>query len=79
MTDTLSQLMASSLQYAIRISIQLGSKCFSSHNIVFVVAATYCEAELVAPVLQFVITGVEGEGLHDVGPSPQELPVQLSH
>ena len=40
---------------------------------------TYSVGELVAPVLQFVITGVEGEGLHDVGPGPQELPVQLSH
>jgi len=40
---------------------------------------TYGEGELVAPVLQFVVTGVEGEGLHDVGPGPQELPVQLSH
>lgn len=40
---------------------------------------TYSEGDLVAPVLQFVITGVEGEGLHDVGPGSQELPVQLSH
>lgn len=40
---------------------------------------TYSEGDLVASVLQFVITGVEGEGLHNVGPGPQELPVQLSH
>ena len=40
---------------------------------------TYSEAELVASVLQFVIAGIEGEGLHNVGPGPQELPVQLSH
>ena len=41
--------------------------------------STYSEGELVAPVLQFVVTGIEGEGLHDVGPGPEELPVQLSH
>lgn len=41
--------------------------------------ASYSIAELVASVLQLVITGVEGEGLHDVGSSPQELSVQLTH
>lgn len=40
---------------------------------------TYSEGKLVASVLQFVVTGVEGKGLHNVGPGPQELPVQLSH
>lgn len=40
---------------------------------------TYSEGELVASVLQFVITGVEGKGLHDVSAGPQKLPVQLSH
>lgn len=41
--------------------------------------STYREGKLVASVLQLVITGIEGEGLHNVGSSPQELPVQLSH
>lgn len=40
---------------------------------------TYSEGKLVASVFQFVITCIEGEGLHNVRPSPQELPVQLSH
>lgn len=40
---------------------------------------TYSEGELVASVLQFVVTGIEGEGLHNIGPRPQELPVQLAH
>lgn len=39
----------------------------------------YSEGELVASVLQLVITGIEGKGLHDVGSGPQELPVQLTH
>lgn len=40
---------------------------------------TYSVGEFVASVLQLVVAGVEGEGLHDVGPRPQELPVQLAH
>ena len=36
-------------------------------------------AGLVAPVRQFVVGGVEGEGLHDVAAGTQELSVQLHH
>lgn len=39
----------------------------------------YSVGDFVASVLQLVVTGVEGEGLHDVGSCPQKLPVQLSH
>lgn len=54
-------------------------KCTCDILFIHVKVVTYSEAELVASVLKFVITGVEGEGLHNIGPSPQELPVQLSH
>lgn len=33
----------------------------------------------VSSVVQFVVTGIEGEGLHDISTSPQELTVQLPH
>ncbi len=39
---------------------------------------THGESQLVPSVLQFVVAGVESEGLHDIGPGPQELPVQLT-
>lgn len=42
-------------------------------------AFTDAEALSVASVLQFVVAGVKGERLHDIGAGPQELPVQLSH
>lgn len=40
---------------------------------------TYGETQIIAPVLQFVIAGVECKGLHDIGPCSQEFPVQLSN
>lgn len=40
---------------------------------------THSEALFVASVLQFVVAGVEREGLHDVGARTQELAVQLAH
>lgn len=42
-------------------------------------SSTHSELLSVAPVLQFIIACVEGECLHDIGASPQELPVQLAH
>ena len=41
--------------------------------------STYSKGELVATVLQLVIAGIEGECLHNIGSSTQELPVQLTH
>ena len=34
---------------------------------------------IVASILQFVITGVESERLHDIGSGAQEFPMQLTH
>ena len=33
---------------------------------------------LVAPVEELVLAGVEGEGLHHVGPGPQEVPAGVN-
>lgn len=41
--------------------------------------ATHSEALSVASVLQFIVACIESEGLHDRGPGPEELPVQLPH
>lgn len=41
--------------------------------------STYSEGKFVASVFQFVITCIESEGLHNIRPSSEELPVQLSH
>lgn len=41
--------------------------------------STHAEALSVASVLQLVVARVEGERLHDIGASPEELPVQLPH
>lgn len=40
---------------------------------------THSEVLSVASVLQFIVACVKSECLHDIGASPQELPVQLPH
>lgn len=40
---------------------------------------THSHFQCLTPVHQFVITGIECKGLHDVGSCPEELPVQPLH
>lgn len=39
----------------------------------------YFLCNIVSPVLQLVFTGIEGEGLHDIGASSEELSMKLAN